>query len=126
MSANYPEPDAEDLAKGFDNVRFFPTSTSVPNLATKLIGDQPSIGIRQAFDDQALLLRDVGDSISQADVGAWTNIELAMALYKVTYHSICLFEVLASDFISEWHRGSAQRLISNFYWTVVPPVEQLT
>jgi hypothetical protein len=51
---------------------------------------------------------------------------LGMALYKVAYYSICHFEVLPTDFISGWHRGSAQRLISNFYWTVVPPVEQLT
>jgi hypothetical protein len=61
MSANYPKSGQDDLAKGFDNVRLFPTSTSVPNLATNLIGDQPSIGVTQGFDDQALLLRHVGD-----------------------------------------------------------------
>jgi hypothetical protein len=68
MSANYPEPGSDDLSKGFNNVRLFPTSTSVPNLATKLIEGQPSIGVSQAFDDHALLLRHVGDSILQSDV----------------------------------------------------------
>jgi hypothetical protein len=50
---------------------------------------------------------------------------LGMALYKVAYHSICLFDVLPDNFISGWHRGSAHRLISDFYWTMVPPVAQL-
>ena len=109
----------------FTNTGLFPDIISLATLTATAIGDQPLIGMHQAFVDQAPLLCQLEGLFCSSFMQDWLEVQLAPATRKLVSHHIVHFELLPSDFISGWNRASCNRLIINFYLNVLSPVEQL-
>lgn len=90
-----------------------------------LIGDQPNKGIEQALVRNADLLYYLDDMITKDQIRKSVHLYLGEVVMKVAYAAVASWQLLPENYILDWYFDATSQLITSFFRSVTPPLQQL-